>query len=136
MEHDEIEAKVVRAFVVADRREKYLEALPNPKRRSKVLDRLNHYIDDIDPRYRVPLPPDKQTPAAIEKLLRSRGAPSLCYVLSSWGRLDGREMSLGDALRDVIGYQMGTLISCIPGQLGFYESEEIKTRFILERKTG
>ena len=136
MERTEIEARIIRAFVVADRKEKYLEALPNSKRRLKVLDRLNHHIDDIDSRYRVSVPPEQHTPSAIEKLLRTRGAPSLCYVMSSSTRLDGREMSLADALKEVIGYQMGTLISCIPGQLAFYESEEIKTRYILERKAG
>lgn len=136
MERDEIEARIVRAFIVAARREKYLEALPNPKRRSRVLDRLNHHIDDIDSKYRISVSPEHHTSSAIEKLLRSRGASSLCYVMSSSTRLDGREMSLADALKDVVGYQMGTLISCIPGQLAFYESEELKTRYILERKTG
>lgn len=125
----------MRAFIVADRRVKYLEALPNPKRRSKVLDRLNHHIDDIDSKYRISVSPEQHTASAIEKLLRSRGAPSQCHVMSSSTRLDGREMLLSDALKDVIGYQMGTLISCIPGQLAFYESEELKTRYILERKT-
>ncbi len=134
MERNEIEIKVVKAFIVTDRKEKYLEALPNSKRRAKILDRLNHHIDDIDSQYRISVPPDNNTPSVIEKLLRSRGAPSQCYVMSSSNRLDGREMPLADALRDVIGYQMGTLISCIPGQLAFYESEEIKIRYILERK--
>jgi hypothetical protein len=135
MERDEVEAEIIKAFVIAARRDKYLEALPNPKRRSKVLDRLNHHIDDIDVRYRILPPSDSHTAAAVEKLLRSRGAPPLCYVISSSPRLDRRGMSLVDALNTVIGYQIGALISCIPGRLGFYESEESKSRYILERKT-
>src|SRR5260221_7594345 len=106
MDRSEIEARVVRAFVAPERKERYLEGLSNPKRRSKILDRLNHHIDDIDSRYRMPLPPERHSPAAVEELLRSRGAPSVCYVMSSWSRLDGREMQLGEALSDVIGHQM------------------------------
>jgi hypothetical protein len=136
VDRNDIESRLVRAFVVRDRRERYLEGLSNPKRRSKILNRLNHHIDDIDPRFRVTLPAAHHSPAAVEEMLRSRGAPSMCYVMSSWDRLDAREMLLGEALSDVIGHQMGTLISCVPGQLGFYESEEPKTRYILERKAG
>jgi len=136
MSRNDIEASVVRAFVAPAKRERYVEGLSNPKRRSRFLDRLNHHIDDIDPQCRVSIPSASQSAAGIEQLLRARGAPSECYVMSSWARLDGREMPLGEALREVVGRQMGTLISCVPGRLGYYESEEIKARYLLERTTG
>jgi hypothetical protein len=136
MDQGEIETAVVKAFIAPIRRERYLHGLSHPKRRKDTLDRLNHHIDDVDRRYRIALPPGCHSAADIAQLLRARGAPPLCYLISSWHELDAREMPLGDALRKVVGYQMGTIISCIPGQLGFYESEEVKTRYVLERKAG
>lgn len=136
MDHDEIEASFVRAFIAPGKRDRYLEGLANAKTRSKLLDRLNHHTEDLDPRYLVPLPRGCHSSSDIEKLLISRGAPSQCYVISSWDKPDGRDMPLREALDEVVGYQMATLISCVPGRVGFYESEEMKGRYLLERKTG
>jgi hypothetical protein len=45
--------------------------------------------------------------------------------------LDGKEIDLQTALKETIGYQMGTFISCIPGKLAYFEDED--GRYILER---
>jgi hypothetical protein len=45
--------------------------------------------------------------------------------------VEHREMDLGAALKETIGYQMGTFISCIPGKLAYFEDES--SRYILER---
>jgi hypothetical protein len=136
MDPDEIEVSFLRAFIAPSKRDRYLEGFANPKKRSKLLDRLNHHLDDLDPRYVFALPRGCHSSSDIEKLLVSRGAPSQCYVMSSLDRLDRRGMALRQALDQVVGYQMATLISCIPGRVGFYESEDMKGRYLLERKTG
>ena len=136
MTPDEIERLVVEAFVAPSRRARYFEALRNPKRRQKILNRLDHQVDDIDARFRVRIPQREQHPPEIEVLLRSKGAPDKCYVLSASDRFDRSELLLREALRGVVGYGVGTLISCIPGRLGYYESEGPGCRFILERRAG
>ncbi len=40
-------------------------------------------------------------------------------------------MELEVALNETVGYQMGTLISCVPGRLAYFENED--GRWILER---
>lgn len=45
--------------------------------------------------------------------------------------LDQKEMPLVEALQQVVGRGMGTVLSCIPGILAFVETED--ERFILER---
>ncbi len=40
-------------------------------------------------------------------------------------------MDLGVALSETVGYGMGTVISCIPGQLGYFEGES-RERYILQ----
>jgi len=45
--------------------------------------------------------------------------------------MDGREFPLIDALKRIVGYGMGTIVSCIPGKLGYFEDED--GRCILEK---
>lgn len=43
-------------------------------------------------------------------------------------------MDLSDALIQVIGRGQGTFISCIPGELAYFEGEEPRERHICRRK--
>jgi len=42
-------------------------------------------------------------------------------------------MPLSDALTETVGLDAGTLISCVPGKLGYIELEGFDGRYILER---
>jgi hypothetical protein len=42
--------------------------------------------------------------------------------MSENSELDGREVELEAALKETVGAQMGTLISCVPGRLGYFEA--------------
>ncbi|PYU66935.1 MAG: hypothetical protein DMG49_20465 [Acidobacteria bacterium] len=46
-------------------------------------------------------------------------------------RLDQQELPLVEALKQIVGRGMGTVLSCIPGRLAFVETED--ERFILQR---
>jgi hypothetical protein len=71
---------------------------------------------------------------AVEATLCGRGAPPTCFVIAANSKLDGRDMPLRDALDAVIGMGSGAFLSCIPGRLGFYEYEEMKSSYILSRQ--
>jgi hypothetical protein len=45
--------------------------------------------------------------------------------------LDQKELPLVEALKQIVGRGMGTVLSCVPGRLAFVETED--ERFILER---
>jgi hypothetical protein len=47
--------------------------------------------------------------------------------------LDARTLPLKEALGLILGMSPGTLVSCIPGRLAYFEGEEKGARFILER---
>jgi hypothetical protein len=120
------EEATVRAFIVPHRRERWLEALASAKRRRRFLDRLNH-CRDIDERYATPLAGG----ADVISLLRSRGAPANCYVLSDVADIDGREMPLAEAISRAELEGFGTLFSCIPGSLAYYHDERGARRLLL-----
>jgi len=47
--------------------------------------------------------------------------------------LDGKQMSLEEVLKEIVGRGIGTFVSCIKGKLGYFEDED--QRWILERET-
>ncbi len=75
----------------------------------------------------------RANPSALVKLLLGKGAGIKCWVIF-WenAELDGKEIDLQTALKETVGRQMGTFISCIPGKLAYFEDED--GRYILERR--
>lgn len=127
------EEPTVRAFIVRERRERFLELLPNPKRRKTITDALAHANPTwFDSRFITSIPSSQSSAESILNTLHAKGAGPKCWLISEAKRLDGTEMELSEALSEVVGYGMGTIISCIPGQLAFVETEY--DRFILEKR--
>jgi hypothetical protein len=115
---------LIEAFVLPERRERYLFLARTPKRRTEITKRLAHW-QDFDARCALALPSDaRSSAAAVARFLTARGAPPSCYVLSESRGYDGRLMPLVDAAAGIFGRGMGTVLSCIPGRLAYYESED------------
>jgi hypothetical protein len=124
------EEAAIKAFILPQRRERYLGFLSSQKGRKKFTDELAHF-KALDPRYIVDIPTGKRNRSSLAKLLTSKGAGSRCWVISENSKLDAQEMELATALRETVGYGMGTIISCIPGKLAYFEDEDV--RYILQR---
>ncbi|MDZ4392792.1 hypothetical protein [Cypionkella sp.] len=102
------------------------------KRRGDVRELLHHSVR-LDPRYCQHLTGSEAFPAPVEAALRTRGAPPTCYVLAANSDLDGRQMPLGDALSAIMGMGNGAFVSCIPGRLGLFQYEDIKSSYLLSK---
>jgi hypothetical protein len=129
----DVEEALFRAFIIPRRKSHYVARLANPKTREKILWALDHgVVRDLDPRYTFQVEPGYQTPDHIYGFLRGRGAPERCYVMSGDWEVDGKYLPLKEALNGIGPF----LISCIPGRLAFYESDEESGRYILERPSN
>jgi len=126
------EAAFVESFVVKGRRQRALELLATPKNRFKFTGKFDHHgrdylipecIRSIEPRY--------QHPANIADILQAMGAPESCHFIG--GQRDGEDVELLSALKEVVGYGTGTVLSCVPGKLAYFEGE-IRERFLLVRQ--
>ena len=104
----------------------------SPRGRGKLRQGLAHF-KDLDPRYATRMS-GGQGASAIAAILFAKGAPATCYIVSESSRLDNRELSLAAALEEVVGYGIGTFLSCISGRLAYAEGEEPNERYILERE--
>jgi hypothetical protein len=130
------EEALFKSFITLNRQNRYIELLGSSRGRKKLCDRLNHSLSkDLDPRYCRRLSPQEQNPSAILSLLTSFGAPTKCRVLSDNADIDGRELDLRETLNQVVGYGYGTLLSCVPDRLAYYEAEDPGYRYICHRKT-
>ncbi|HKT46723.1 MAG TPA: hypothetical protein VJP87_04300 [Candidatus Acidoferrales bacterium] len=125
------EPALVRAFLLPQRQSRYLELLANPKRRRDVTRELAHF-KHIDSRWIVPLKPSLLHTAGILEYLKSHEAPDMCYAISEDHYLDGTEMPLLAALKEIVGRGIGTFLSCVPGKLAYFEDED--GRCILARE--
>ena len=128
MNHEE---ELIKAFFAPTKRERYLEMIATTRRRQKFVRELSHF-KSLDPRYCFGLPNAVHTPEEIANFLTKKGAPPTCWITSEDRDLDRQEMSLLEALKRIVGYQMGTFLSCVPGKLAYFEDEE--DRWILERR--
>lgn len=124
------EQELIKAFFVPSKRDRYLEMVAKPKKREKFLRELAHF-KALDPRFCFSIPKIAHTAEQIADLLHTKGAPQSCWVSSEFSTLDGKEMPLLDALKEILGRQMGTFLSCVPGKLAYFEDED--GRWVLER---
>jgi hypothetical protein len=126
------EEAIFLSFILPQRRARYLAILAKPKRRDDITGTLAHF-PHLDMRYAISIPPSQRHAHDILRFLKSKDAPDFCYVMSENSDLDGKQMSLEEVLKEIVGRGIGTFVSCIKGKLGYFEDED--QRWILERKT-
>jgi hypothetical protein len=130
------EIGAILAFVQRDKQERFLGFLASPRNRKKFTESLAHFRW-FDQRFATPIPwkvdPNPKLTvwekhvSGIENiclLLKSRGAGPTCWAISEDPEIDGRELDLRAALEHVNGREIGTILSCIPGRLAYFEGED------------
>jgi len=122
----------VLSFIIPERQNRYLELFEKPKRRTDITDSLAHF-KHLDMRYVVQIARTRQHRRDILTVLKEKRALDRCWAISENDNLDGKEVDLSEALEMIVGYDMGTILSCILGRLAYFEDED--ERWILERRT-
>jgi hypothetical protein len=114
------ETAFVESFVVKPRRERALAMLSSPKNRFKFTSKFYHHGQDyFIGEWIRPILPRYQHPPDICEILKGLGAPDMCHFIG--GSRDGEDVHLLEALKEVVGYGEGTVLSCIPGRLAYFE---------------
>jgi hypothetical protein len=95
----------VNSFVDSKRRERYRSFLLNPKKRSKITDKLNHTVDsDLIVKHIVAKPPRYSSKA-------------IAYLISDQRELDDSFIEAAKAMELVESAYFATIASIIPGVL-------------------
>ena len=114
----------VLAFIEKSKQDRSIAFLTSAKHRRKFTVELAHF-KGLDERFSQPIPPKTaHTVKEICQLLRSKGAGQTVWIISELSSLDGHELGLEEALSQVRGREIGSVLSCIPGKLAYFEDEE------------
>ena len=132
-----LEKALVKAFAHKTKKRRLMRLLETKKGREKFIDSLAHSFIP-DERFVQEIPTRLQNGDGVLQLLKSKHAKNNCYVISANWKIDGKTLPLAEALFQIVGFGaydgFGTLVSCIPGKLAYYEGEEPHDRYILERR--
>ena len=121
-------------FVAPERRAQFRESLKDPRRRKKLHQELYHFEDRLDPRFARLLEPGTKHDRHVEDvyaLLVQSGAPPVCFPVTE-REMDCQEVPLREAVEQLMWSGAG-FISCVPGRLGLYVSEDGSNVFVLRR---
>jgi len=119
----------VNAFIMPERRDRWLSLLGNRRNRWKILYRLADNRD-FNSANLIPVSKGAPDPVAIAEQLRQLGASDEAYVISEIIEVDTKFLPLVDALSQVVGMGLGSIVSCIPGKLAYHEAE-VRSRHVL-----
>ncbi|MGN7854076.1 hypothetical protein [Exiguobacterium acetylicum] len=119
------ERVLVQSFFVKRVQERVLHELFTPKKRDMALQRLDHrYLSMLKNDYLIEIKPPNSWPEDTYDLLKQHGAPDMCYCLSENDLISGKTLPLREALEHAIGFGFASIISCIPGELAYFEAEQ------------
>lgn len=119
------ESLLVTGFIHKDKQNRYATLLKNPKKRSKILDNLAHsFIRDAKADCCTLLDSGQFQLEHLSSLLGIKHPEAICYVISENTVLDGHSLSFSQAFQSIHQQGFGSIISCIPGEFAYYESEE------------
>lgn len=129
-------AAFVRSFVVRERRDR----LAFEHSKGRLLGRFCHEAAVLlDQRFAHRLNSPVSDYRQIVEMLRKAGAGRRCFVLSHCADIDGQTLELTEALSRAVGYGLPSIISCLPGELAYLETEQEAGpphRYILHRPGG
>ncbi|MFV0388439.1 MAG: hypothetical protein ACK5NT_06775 [Pyrinomonadaceae bacterium] len=117
------EIEFIKNFVIKTKRDRFLSFVMNEKGRKKFLMELEHpgfFIDNPNVRTINPY----QTAIEFENRLIQLSGVNSCYVISSNPTIDGKELSISEALLKVVEGNFGTILSIVPGKIAFFEDED------------
>jgi hypothetical protein len=115
----------VRAFIEKSKQDRCLSFLSTQKNRRKFTVELSHF-KWLDERFAHPIPVNTaHTVKEMATLLRSKGAGPTVWIISEQSNIDAaQELGLENALGEIWGRGIGSILSCIPGRLGYFEDED------------
>ena len=132
-----IEELVINTFILKRRRERARFELFNEKKREHFLWHM-HNEASFESNYMERIKESVSSPRIVYDILKKRGAPDNCYVMSLFSPYDGQIITLEQGLAEVVFNGHG-LISCIHGSLAYFEEEVpagsgTPARFLLVKK--
>ena len=132
----EIVARVINNFVVKHRKARYLTMVAKPNANGGYgFGELAHFIPNLDLRFCHQIPSGSQYVEHVLNEIKSITRSTECYIMHESHKLDGQWMDIEDALRKILGQNLGAFIIIDNGAIIYHESENIRERYIGVRRS-
>lgn len=123
------EVALVKNFIIKERQERYFNLLNSKKGRIKFRSYISHFRDLKANLNKINI--TNQNCIELYKLLRSKGAPDYCYVISEHSEYDQKNLPLYEAIVTLFNSGISFFLSCLPGLIVYYEGEDFNSKSIL-----
>lgn len=127
----ELEIKVIKKFINKDKQDRYIQFVSLQKNRQKFISDLSHFnflkwdlFDDVN---------GNEENIIIGALQKNHVDYKSCYVISENVDIDTKTLEVKEAIKETIGFGMGTILVFGNAEMIFYECETMNTRFISKR---
>ena len=122
----ELEILTINRFFKEGKGKRYVDFVLKAASRQKFISSLAHLKDlNFEKFHKVG---QNETDQILEKVKKQK--LDSCYVISENKRIDGQFLDVARAIKETIGYGMGTLLVFGTAEIVYYEGEEMNDRWI------
>jgi hypothetical protein len=119
-QNPDLKSKVIQRFIVKGKQDRYLQFVNSPRNRKKLIANLAHFRDLQEEAFELVSGIEEDV---VRKTLAQQGiSASTCYVISENSQIDTLTLGLSEAMREIVGHQMGTLLVFGNADALYYES--------------
>lgn len=123
------ESEIISSFIKKEDRERVRFLLESERGRKKFLSSLSHkFIDKVEPKF---IKRITGTKAEVIKIVLDYFSKKEINIISEDYKLDKTDIEINEALENIVGYGMGTIIYSIDGNLMYYEGEDQNENYLI-----
>lgn len=124
------EIEFVKNFIVKEKQDRFLTLINNKKKRNKLRLLIAHRMDFIKTNIYL-IDKNNICKNDIYLILKKYGAPENCYIICESSIHDRKEMKIKEALDILFNSGLGFILSCIPGEVAYYQGENFSNIILL-----
>ncbi|UOR06109.1 hypothetical protein MUN82_03190 [Hymenobacter aerilatus] len=97
---------------------------------------LAHFTSELDMKYCKQIPSRYQYADYVIEEIKGLTKSAECYIMHESSDLDGKWMNIEEAIKQILGSNLGAFVIVDNGDIIYHESENIKERYIGVRREG
>ena len=124
----DLEIAVIKKFVDKNKQDRFIQFTSSAKGRHKFINELAHFkffdwnkFDNIE---------GDEEQAILTALQKNKITDKTCYAISENKNLDTKVLNINQAINETVGYGQGTILVFGDAEIIYYESEEMKERYL------
>ena len=124
----DLEIAVIKKFVDKNKQDRFIQFTSSAKSRHKFINELAHFkffnwnkFDKIE---------GNEEQAILTALQKNKITDKTCYAISENKNLDTKVLDINQVIHETVGYGQGTILVFGNAEIIYYESEEMKERYL------